>query len=410
MTAVKRRKIVEDMTAGYSSIEEILAGMDLKAPQLAMLAQLKESVEHYKKYLELSLSRFQRFPDFDFSAKAFKPLALRPNALVDSGAYGLTDEQVHAFQRDGMIGPFELLTESEAEALYEKLYDLNETGFREHFLLGDKAKKAVEASGWRINHSGIHQVINYPILWELACSPKITDKLAALLGPELLLWRSQFFEKLPKNTGTFWHQASTFRELAHKGKLTPPAHVDDNMTQISVWIALSDFDVNEGAMRFLLKSFNDTRLDHYNYYYQDQFFDIMAQKSQAVVEDALKILLFTNGIFEKSHYVFDRLVDRCPDMFEDYSLKEAVIKKGQFIIFTSSNIHGAHCNQSDERKLALGFRYTTPDVKVYDQVPFFRLPTPMGPINCPVEKLPCMLARGQDSVGVNHVITQPLLS
>jgi len=65
--------------------------------------------------------------------------------------------------------------------------------------------------------------------------PAIVERMAQLLGPDLLLWRSQFFPKYPGMGGTGWHQATSYlNDTFRTATLTPkkpwqalPAHCVD---------------------------------------------------------------------------------------------------------------------------------------------------------------------------------------
>ncbi len=47
-------------------------------------------------------------------------------------------------------------------------------------------------------------------LLSLYVHPAIVERMAQLLGPDLLLWRSQFFPKYPGMGGTGWRQATAY--------------------------------------------------------------------------------------------------------------------------------------------------------------------------------------------------------
>jgi non-haem Fe2+, alpha-ketoglutarate-dependent halogenase len=67
--------------------------------------------------------------------------------------------------------------------------------------------------------------------------PAVFDAVESVLGPNILVWGSQWFPKLPGDHAyVSWHQDGTY------GGLHPP-----NLT--TAWIALSDSTPENGCMR-----------------------------------------------------------------------------------------------------------------------------------------------------------------
>src|SRR3954471_15153068 len=62
----------------------------------------------------------------------------------------------------------------------------------------------------------------------------ITERCAQLLGPDLLVWRSQYFYKGPKSPAIQWHQASTFMVEDYQDPgIFPPDRSE--VFQLTVW-------------------------------------------------------------------------------------------------------------------------------------------------------------------------------
>ena len=71
----------------------------------------------------------------------------------------------------------------------------------------------------------------------MAAHPKVLDAVSALLGPNLLIWGSRWFTKMPGDkTYVSWHQDGTYQ-----GKHPPDV--------TTAWIALSDSVSDNGCMR-----------------------------------------------------------------------------------------------------------------------------------------------------------------
>ncbi len=70
-----------------------------------------------------------------------------------------------------------------------------------------------------------------------------------LLGPDLLVWRSQYFYKGPKSPAIQWHQASTFMVEDYQDPgIFPPDRSE--IFQLTVWVAIDDATPERGCLRF----------------------------------------------------------------------------------------------------------------------------------------------------------------
>ena len=52
--------------------------------------------------------------------------------------------------------------------------------------------------------------LDIPGLSRLITEPAIVRRMQALIGPDILCWRTEFFPKNPGDTGTGWHQVETY--------------------------------------------------------------------------------------------------------------------------------------------------------------------------------------------------------
>ncbi|WP_425041020.1 phytanoyl-CoA dioxygenase family protein [Primorskyibacter sp. S187A] len=98
--------------------------------------------------------------------------------------------------------------------------------------------EAIEAARGPMHYKAkMHTVL--PWVWDLVTHPNILDTVEALIGPDILLYDSEFIIKEP-NTPSFvsWHQDLTFWGLS-----------DD--AQVSLWLALSPANAQSGCMRMI---------------------------------------------------------------------------------------------------------------------------------------------------------------
>ena len=86
--------------------------------------------------------------------------------------------------------------------------------------------------------------------------PEIVESVAAILGPDLLLWRSKVFAKRPGEGELGWHQewgAFNGEEIGNDRPSLEPsaaARLSNDPWNVTVWIALDDVADDMGPIRF----------------------------------------------------------------------------------------------------------------------------------------------------------------
>ena len=86
-----------------------------------------------------------------------------------------------------------------------------------------------------------------------------------------------------------------------------------------------------------------------------------------------RLYLKSDDIFKKYSDLFDGYTLELKKKSLDNLIKgltqvrDAIMKAGEAIIFTSCTIHGSHTNQGNERRLALGGRYAGGSVNIYPE-------------------------------------------
>jgi ectoine hydroxylase-related dioxygenase (phytanoyl-CoA dioxygenase family) len=138
-----------------------------------------------------------------------------------SHARTLTQDQVHAFNDRGIIGPFRV-HDAAAVAANRRAFDALLAAFR-----------AQGRDSYAIN--GFHDRCRS--IWDLATDPRVLDLVEDLLGPDVVVWGTHFFCKMPGDGRTVgWHQDATYWAL------TPTRTV-------TAWIAIDDSDAGNGGMQ-----------------------------------------------------------------------------------------------------------------------------------------------------------------
>ena len=402
-----KNDILQLMGQGFPPLSESLAGFTISDEENNRLDKFVEGIRKYREYAQLTENIFtpQHSLDTIFQERGDNKVKIRGSVNKDTLTYPLTDKEVDEFKQNGILGPFDLMTPDEAAQLAERSIKAVDNEFDDHFVLGDKVKEVLkETDTWRINYAGVWQALYQKHLWDILASPKITDRLACLLGEDIICWRSQFFELKPGQTGTFWHQASSFRESSQKPKLQPPDYIPDPSVQYTVWIALTDVDTTNGCLRQLAGSFEDSRCEKFYNRFRDEIIPYLATQPDENIKDILRIFFYSPGMFFWVQKLFEIMVDNIPDLFDGYTHRNLEMKAGQFVIFTSSNMHGSHPNTSDYSRIAFAGRYTSNDVKVYDGFNHDFFPTAKGNIEFPLDNIGCMQVKGKDHFGHNKIM------
>lgn len=223
-----------------------------------------------------------------------------------------TEEQLRSFYENGFIGPLDGFSPSEM------------IEFRDEMLA---TEKAVSPTYGFVTPRDPH--FDMPKIWEYMKAPAITERVAQLLGPNLLVWRSQHFYKGPKAPAIQWHQASTFMVEDYIDPAIFPKKLDE-MFQLTVWVAVDDSTYENGCLEFIKgshKQINTIKFGGEEGFYKANFTLEYDHKP----EDVVKV----------------------------------PVKSGQFIIFTERCIHGSGPNTTDRHRLAFNMRVVPTDVAVY---------------------------------------------
>ena len=141
----------------------------------------------------------------------------------------LTQQQIHSFNDNGFLFPITIFNTEE---------------ITKHRLYFDQLSKKAHDMG-HDNYSIMNWQNRCDGLYDLAYNDKILTLVEEVLGPNLALFRCHYFNKTPSFKGdqriVAWHQDAPYWPI------TPSRCV-------TVWLALSDVNVNNGAMKFVPKS------------------------------------------------------------------------------------------------------------------------------------------------------------
>jgi non-haem Fe2+, alpha-ketoglutarate-dependent halogenase len=292
----------------------------------------------------------------------------------------LSADELAQFHRDGYIGPFDLYSPDEMEsnlrALRPKLLNTKTSIYA-----GDQA-----ISG-STNLANYDRHLDVDFLAEHITRPEIVDRVASILGPDVLCWRSEFFPKYPGDEGTDWHQADNFSNVAGSKhpQIVWPEDAEFGGT-ITVWTAFTEASIDMGCLQFIPGSHKTMNYDE--------------SKSMTYDADAIN-KVDKNGI-RRGFFGYDyRQLQKDPDWSPDEAnAVSQVMRQGQFIIFWSTLMHASHphSGKTDDMRLGYAGRYLPTSVRVY---PYSDRLEEFGG-SASLEKFGNVLVSGQDSFGHNR--------
>lgn len=153
-------------------------------------------------------------------------------------------------------------------------------------------------------------------LYDICAHPDVLDYVEDLLGPHFYLWGSEFITKSPRSEKTVgWHQDAYYWPLSPHNSVT-------------VWLAFSDVDEQNGAMRVISGSHNSGIIKH-----------------QIADDDSILSFELEHGSFTEEDAV---------------SLE---IPAGGFSLHDDAIVHGSPANRSDRWRIGFVIRYSSTEVK-----------------------------------------------
>lgn len=246
----------------------------------------------------------------------------------------LTVEEIREqFNRDGVIGPFKVYEPEDAKKMLGSI--------RAASISSDNAMHK-NSVGWD-RHFDIKELTNH------ITHEKIIEKVSAILGNDLLCWRTEFFPKFPGAAGTDWHQVASFQYVTGAPILEPTEGNEQDNVDITVWTAFTDATIENGCMTFIPGS-------HKKKYY-DESLSISKGRDEEYIP-----------IEQQNFYGYDFEEFKTDPNWrpEDEKILSLEMKAGEFVIFTSKCVHGSHPNITERStRFAFSSRYVPTHVKVY---------------------------------------------
>ena len=220
--------------------------------------------------------------------------------IVNPSPKTLTQSQITHFNEFGFIENLHLFDKPDANA----------HRYRFDTLLGEFQRRSRDA--YSIN--GYQTRIDF--IWDIATHPLLLDHVEDLLGPNIVLWGSHYFCKLPSDQREVpFHQDATYWPFRP-------------FKTVTVWLAVDDVSPDMGPMCFLPCSHQHGKL-------------AWRQRTDNVVL-GLEVKEFAR--YGKPHPL--------------------LMKAGQFSLHTDLLVHGSKPSRSAKRRCGLTLRYVPTDVRL----------------------------------------------
>lgn len=297
---------------------------------------------------------------------------LNDKKLYKSNDVLLTPEQIAQFDRDGVIGPFKLYEPDEAKAIL-------------HTIRTKNIDTSKSIHGNEVNYD---RHFDIPELAQHISHPGIVKRVRALLGHDLLCWRTEFFPKFPGDKATEWHQVANYSYATGVPMLESALPELDMPLDITVWTAFTDATKENGCMRFIPGS-------HKKVYYDES-------KSVNVGRDKV----FRSVTSDTQFYGYDFQEFKVDPRWDPESecVLDMEMKPGECVIFSAKCVHASYANSTKRNtRFALTSRYTPTHVRVYPDMDVFIAHG--GNFNLKASNYGPVLVSGQDRWSHNNVRT-----
>jgi non-heme Fe2+,alpha-ketoglutarate-dependent halogenase len=260
--------------------------------------------------------------------------------------FGLTPEELRKFQERGFYGPFKV---------YEP-EDVSRTWRRERLALMDRTHAVYQeeaAQSGNTNISNYDRHLDSEFLADHICRPEIVDRVASVLGPDVLCWRTEFFPKYPGDEGTDWHQADTFANASGSPQIVWPGEGVHFGGTLTVWTAFTPARLDTGCMQFIPGT------------HESMFYD----ETKKMHYDPERINKESKSGVRRGFFGYDYRELQIDEEFEPDESKAVpmVMEPGEAIMFWSTLMHASmpHAGNTDEMRMAFATRYIPTSVHVY---------------------------------------------
>lgn len=225
------------------------------------------------------------------------------------------------YDHDGFVCPLDVMS-GEAAAAYRAQLEAAEAQYRDQ----KEFRQAIRR----------YPNLVMPFVDEITRKPEITDAVAEILGPNLLVLDAPFFIKEPHTD----HYVSWHQDLHYWGLETED--------EVTAWVALSPATAASGCMRFVAGSQNRL-VDHRDTFAEDN----LLSRGQEVAVDV-----------------------------DESEATDAELQPGQMSLHHGRVFHASNPNRTDDRRIGLAIRFLPTHAK-----------------QAPGGNMAAMLVKGEDTYG-----------
>ncbi|MCF6437903.1 chlorinating enzyme [Pseudoalteromonas luteoviolacea] len=238
------------------------------------------------------------------------------------------------FQDNGFIGPFKVYEPEEAKQMIASVRKQN---FNRDNILFD-------------NDLNYDRHYDIPELTNHIGHPRIVEKLRAIMGHDILCWRSEFFPKFPGTPGTEWHQVADYSYASGTPQISPIENHPDLPMDITVWTTFTEATVENGCLRFMPGS------------HKKKLYDESKTTQSGRNEEYVAVEADTQ--FYGYNFQDFRVDERWdPEKEKTVSM---VMQPGECVIFTAKCCHASHPNITKRNtRMAIASRYVPTFMRVY---------------------------------------------
>ena len=243
-------------------------------------------------------------------------------------SFQLSRAEVDFFVENGYLGPYAAMPPDEMAGMRQAI-----------------DARVLTADGPNPRRPMQSRHMDHAVVYDLAAHPAIIDRIAGLLGPNIVVWTTNFWLKEPGAAEIPWHQDINFWPIE------PPVNV-------SAWIAIDEVTAENACVRIIPGSHRQS-LQHRS-----------APEEMAIHE----------------------MVD--PAAYDAGQAVNMELKPGEFFLFSERLLHASSKNTSDKRRLGLSVRVTIPIVHIFQD-------SHLHPGHTAI------LAKGEDVMGFNRYAGRP---
>jgi ectoine hydroxylase-related dioxygenase (phytanoyl-CoA dioxygenase family) len=237
-------------------------------------------------------------------------------------------EEIDAFRRDGFLKCAAVASAGEMDVVRTRV-------------------DACLAEPVHAKHPDVHRHLDSRTIFDLCAHPAIVERVASILGPDVLVWHSRVFHKRDDDPPIPWHQDGVYWKL-------------EPLVSVSAWIAIDTADRANSCVHVIPGSHH-----------------------RPVLHERRS----TTGRF--GHHADPQHVDAGAAVAVE-------LEPGEFFLFDTWLLHSSPVNTSGRRRTALSVRYTTPAVKV-----------PTEALSPSVHGYGVQLVRGEDRLHKNPAAPPP---